>query len=169
MMQLAEQIIEKRVADFISSALAAAPAIKHRAICAWHEAKEGADPDAAPAPGGLAVYINAAPRAYQSFTSSIATVSVAVGLVFPWESFPSRRGIADATARVAALFEKWNRLHESVQTDLTVEGLFRCDGIRLAGGRRADNSDERATAVSMTLEIIGVLTDFTPTHPVNPV
>jgi hypothetical protein len=159
---LAEQMVEERVAAALAAALAAAPAVAARVIPSWREGPEGAAPDSAPPPSGCAIYVGVSPRSYAEYTSRVCGVSVAVGAVFPWESYPDRRGIAAATARIFGLLEEWNASHVSARDALTVPGIFRCDGVRLSGGQRADNTQERATAVTQTLEALGVM--LPPTH-----
>ena len=108
--------------------------------------------------GALSVVVK--PRAFESFTTPKANISVAIALAVREDMDPRRENLAALAARLVARLQAWQTSIDAVRADFTVAG-FTPSGFRLDGGD-ASFDDLAASAVfSQSFTLRGIVTSTT--------
>lgn len=108
----------------------------------WQPAEDGfvkgqENPDAS-----AIIRIVAAPRAFETFSTPKAYITVALSLSVRLETAPTGDALAGYTEPLMELLQGWQMSIETVRNDLTVPGFAPC-GFRLDGGNATLSGDPR--------------------------
>lgn len=106
--------------------------------------------------GPAKLTVHAQPRAFQTFTSSVAEIPVSVALAIMVECAPDGAALAEFTEPVADLLQTWQTRIADVKSAFTVEG-FAPSGFRLDGGDAQIDQGTRTWAILYTFTLRGVI------------
>jgi hypothetical protein len=96
-------------------------------------------------------------RAFETFSTPVATVDMAITLFVRLETAPTAAALATYAAPLMNLLQAWQSSLAAVKEDFTVDG-FAPAGFRLEGGDVAYAADRQGWTVSYRFQLKGITT-----------